>query len=148
MLRRDPYREWAGARLADARLAMSNCLLAVPLAAKTTRRYTGGVELTLTERAAEAVRARAKEADVAGWLLRVAVVAGGCSGLTYDLYFVPEANAQDQLVESRGVRVAVDAASAPMLDGTVIDLADARSFSFANPRASRSCSCGASFEVR
>jgi iron-sulfur cluster assembly accessory protein len=105
------------------------------------------VQLTLTERAAEAVRARAREADVAGWLLRVAVVAGGCTGLTYDLYFVPEPNAQDELVESRGVRVAVDAASAPMLDGTVIDLADARSFSFANPRARRACSCGASFEV-
>jgi iron-sulfur cluster assembly protein len=105
------------------------------------------VELTLTERAADAVRARAKEADVPGWLLRVAVVAGGCSGLTYDLYFVPQANAQDELVESRGVRVAVDAASVSMLDGTVIDLADARSFSFANPRARRACSCGASFEV-
>ena len=122
-------------------------MLTDALAAASAWRYTGGVQLTLTERAADAVLARAKEADVPGWLLRVAVVAGGCSGLTYDLYFVPEANAQDELVESRGVRVAVDGASAPMLDGTVIDLADARSFRFANPRARRACSCGASFEV-
>ena len=105
------------------------------------------MQLNLTERAAEAVRARAREADVAGWLLRVAVVSGGCSGLTYELYFVPEPGAQDELIESAGVRVAVDAASARMLDGIEIDLADARSFRFSNPRARRACSCGASFEA-
>ena len=110
-------------------------------------RYTSGMQLTLTDRAAEAVRSRARDADVAGWLLRIAVVAGGCNGLTYDLYFVPEPSAQDELIESRGVRVAVDRSSATMLEGTVIDLADARSFRFMNPRARRGCSCGASFEV-
>jgi len=105
------------------------------------------MQLTLTERAADAVRSRAREAEVQGWLLRIAVVAGGCNGLTYDLYFVPEPSPQDELAESRGVRLAVDPSSAPFLDGTVIDLADARSFRFSNPRARRSCSCGASFEV-
>jgi iron-sulfur cluster assembly protein len=106
-----------------------------------------GMQLTLTDRAAEAVRSRAREADVAGWLLRIAVVAGGCNGLTYDLYFVPEPSPQDELIESSGVRVAVDRSSATMLEGTVIDLADTRSFRFMNPRARRRCSCGASFEV-
>src|SRR5919108_1461629 len=105
------------------------------------------MQLELTERAARAVRARSREAEAEGWLLRVAVVAGGCNGLTYDLYFVPEPGAQDQVVESSGVRIAVDPASASMLDGTVIDLEDERSFRFANPRARRGCSCGASFEV-
>ena len=109
--------------------------------------YTETVQLTLTERAAEAVRSRAREADVPGWLLRIAVVAGGCSGLIYELYFVPEPSGEDELVESGGVRLAVDAASARMLDGTEIDLADARSFRFSNPRARNACSCGASFEV-
>jgi iron-sulfur cluster assembly protein len=105
------------------------------------------MQLTLTDRAAEAVRSRAREADVPDWLLRVAVVAGGCNGLTYDLYFVAEASEQDELIDCGGVRVAVDRSSATMLDGTVIDLADARSFRFSNPRARRGCSCGASFEV-
>ena len=53
------------------------------------------MQLTLTERAAEAVRSRAREADVPGWLLRIAVVAGGCSGLIYELYFVPEPSGED-----------------------------------------------------
>ncbi len=105
------------------------------------------MKLSLTSRAAEAVRERAREADVVGWLLRVAVVAGGCNGLTYDLYFVPEAGSQDAVVESEGVRIAVDPASAPLLTGIIIDLPRGPSFRFDNPRARKSCSCGASFEV-
>jgi iron-sulfur cluster assembly protein len=93
------------------------------------------------------VKERAQAADVAGWLLRIAVVAGGCNGLSYDLFFVQEPGAEDVVVETSGVRVAVDAASAPLLDGTVIDLPKADSFRFDNPRARKTCSCGASFEI-
>lgn len=102
--------------------------------------------VTLTERAAHAVLERQREASVDGWLLRVAVVGGGCNGLSYDLYFVPEAGPRDAVTASGGVRVAVDEASAPFVDGTEIDLAS-RGFVFQNPRARRGCSCGASFEV-
>lgn len=105
------------------------------------------MQLTLTARAAEAVAARAREAGVEGSLLRIAVVAGGCNGLTYELYFVPEAGPEDAVIETAGVRVAVDPASANLLDGTAIDLPKAESFRFDNPRARKSCSCGASFEV-
>ena len=104
------------------------------------------MQLSLTPRAAAAVAARARDADVAGWLLRIAVVAGGCNGLTYDLYFVPQASPTDIVVEGE-VRLAVDRASAPLLEGTVIDLPAGPSFHFANPRARKSCSCGASFET-
>jgi len=83
---------------------------------------------------------------VKGWLLRIAVVAGGCNGLSYDLYFVPEPGPEDSVVESLGVRVCVDRGSAKLVDGTRIDLAR-ESFIFDNPRARRGCSCGASFEV-
>ena len=105
--------------------------------------------LTLTRRAAEAVERRAREADVLGWLLRVAVVAGGCNGLCYDLRFVPEAGAEDAVLDGGPVRVAIDRRSAALLDGMVIDLprSGARSFRFENPRARKSCTCGASFEV-
>ena len=105
------------------------------------------MQLTLTARASEAIAARARDADVSGWLLRIAVVAGGCNGLTYDLYFVPEAGPEDTVVETGTVRLAVDPASAKLLDGTLIDLPKAESFRFQNPLARRSCSCGASFEV-
>ena len=105
------------------------------------------MRLTLTPRAAEAVLARARDAEVAGWLLRVAVVAGGCTGLSYDLYFVPEPGPEDSVVDAGPLRIAVDSASVPLLDGTVIDFPGKQSFTFQNPRARKSCSCGASFEV-
>jgi len=105
------------------------------------------MRLALTERASQAVLARAREAEVEGWLLRVAVVAGGCNGLTYELYFVESAGPEDTVVEGGGVRVAVDRASAALLDGTVIDLPRGPGFRFDNPRARKSCSCGASFET-
>lgn len=105
------------------------------------------MKLSLTPRAAEAVLARARQADVEGWLLRVAVVGGGCNGLVYELFFVEEAGPGDAVVETSGVRVAVDPASAKLLDGIAIDLASKESFRFENPKARKRCSCGASFEV-
>ncbi|HUJ26018.1 MAG TPA: iron-sulfur cluster assembly accessory protein [Myxococcales bacterium] len=105
------------------------------------------MQLTLTDRAAKAVQRRAREAEVEGWLLRVAVVAGGCNGLTYDLYFISESAAGDAVVETGGVRIAVDPASAALLEGTVIDFPGEPSFRFENPRARKRCSCGASFET-
>jgi iron-sulfur cluster assembly accessory protein len=105
------------------------------------------MRLSLTDRAAKAVLARASEAEVPGWLLRVAVVAGGCNGLTYDLYLIESAGPEDAVVECGAVKVAVDRASAPLLEGTVIDLPRGPGFRFDNPRARRTCSCGASFET-
>jgi iron-sulfur cluster assembly accessory protein len=106
------------------------------------------VQLQLTERAAKAALDRARQADVQGWLLRVAVVAGGCNGLTYELFFVPEPGPEDAVVEAEGLRVAVDRASQKLLDGAVIDLpASSQAFAFHNPLARKTCRCGASFEV-
>jgi iron-sulfur cluster assembly protein len=105
------------------------------------------MRLSLTDRAAQAVLARAREAEVEGWLLRIAVVAGGCNGLTYDLYFVETAGPDDALVEAGPLKVAIDPASAALLDGAEIDYPRGPGFRFDNPQARRTCSCGASFET-
>ena len=105
------------------------------------------MKISISPRAAEAVLARARDAQVPGWLLKVAVVGGGCNGLTYELYFVPEAGPQDAVVDAGELRIVVDRASAALLEGTIIDFAGGPSFRFDNPRARKSCSCGASFEV-
>src|SRR5256885_17092908 len=105
------------------------------------------MELRLTGAAAEAVRDRAREAGVSDHLLRIAVVAGGCNGLSYDPYLVPEALPDDAVVEACGVRVAVDAASARLLEGTLVDLRG-RSFVFQNPRARQSCPCAPGLQGR
>ena len=105
------------------------------------------MRLSLTDRAAQAILSRAREAEVEGWLLRIAVVAGGCNGLTYELYFVERPGPEDAVIESGPVRIAVDPTSAPLLEGTVIDLPRGPSFRFDTPRARKACSCGASFET-
>lgn len=105
------------------------------------------MELSLTPRAAQAVLARASAAELGSWLLRVAVVSGGCNGLTYDLYFVDLPGPEDTVIQAGPVRLAVDPASAPLLDGTVIDLPSGSFFQFKNPKARKTCSCGASFET-
>jgi iron-sulfur cluster assembly protein len=105
------------------------------------------MRLSLTDRAAQAVLDRAREAEVEGWLLRIAVVAGGCNGLTYDLYFVESARPDDALVDAGSLKITVDPASAALLDGAVIDFPRGPGFRFDNPKARRTCSCGASFET-
>jgi iron-sulfur cluster assembly accessory protein len=105
------------------------------------------MRLSLTDRAAQAVLDRAREAEVEGWLLRIAVVAGGCNGLTYDLYFVESARPDDALVDAGPLKITVDPASAALLDGAVIDFPRGPGFRFDNPKARRTCSCGASFET-
>ena len=105
------------------------------------------MRLQLTERAAAAVRARARDAGVDNFLLRIAVVPGGCNGLSYDLYLVESPGPGDAVVETSGLQVLVDSGSVPLLDGTRIDFDQGPSFKFENPRARKGCSCGASFEV-
>ena len=51
------------------------------------------------------------------------------------------------MVDANGVRIAIDPASARLLDGTVIDLPGGPGFRFQNPQARKACSCGASFET-
>ncbi|MGH9276825.1 MAG: iron-sulfur cluster insertion protein ErpA [Acidimicrobiales bacterium] len=80
--------------------------------------------------------------------LRVAVRPGGCSGFSYEMFFDSEFAPDDQLAEAGGVRVVVDAASAPYLRGASLDYKDGlqgAGFAINNPNASRTCGCGSSF---
>ena len=86
--------------------------------------------------------------------LRIGVVGGGCSGLTYDLKFDenydPNADTKDQEFESEGMKIVVDMRSFLYLAGTQLDYTDGlngKGFHFINPNASRTCSCGESFAV-
>ena len=61
-----------------------------------------------------------------------------------------KADSQDDLREIHGLRVVVDAESAPYLEGTTVDYSDDLNdagFRIENPRASTTCGCGESFNV-
>jgi iron-sulfur cluster insertion protein len=80
--------------------------------------------------------------------LRVAVRPGGCSGFSYEMFFDSEVADDDAVTDDAGVRVVVDASSAPYLKGASLDYKDGlqgAGFAINNPNATRSCGCGQSF---
>lgn len=82
--------------------------------------------------------------------LRVSVVSGGCSGLSYKLDFDSEENPKDQVFEDNGIKIVTDMKSLLYLLGTTLDFSEGLSgkgFFFNNPNASRTCACGESFAV-
>lgn len=84
------------------------------------------------------------------YFLRVGVVGGGCSGLSYKLDFDNETKPMDQVFEDNGMKVVTDLKSFLYLVNTMLDFSDGlngKGFFFSNPNASRSCGCGESFAV-
>lgn len=83
--------------------------------------------------------------------LRVAVIVGGCSGLSYKLEFEKNPPGKDDKVfELDGVTVVIDSKSHLYLAGTEIDFSDGLNgtgFVFNNPNSKRDCGCGFSFNV-
>ncbi|MGA1192911.1 MAG: HesB/IscA family protein [Kiritimatiellia bacterium] len=83
--------------------------------------------------------------------LRISVVPGGCSGMTYSAAIDNALTDDDQIVyEDGSLRVIADAGSAMFLDGLEIDFSDdliASGFRFKNPKAKKGCGCGSSFAV-
>ena len=105
--------------------------------------------ITLTEKAAEKIKDLIeKKEGLADPGLRVRVVAGGCSGLSYQLDLDDGANADDKTYENHGVKVFVDGKSDLYLAGVTIDWKESlmgASFTFENPNSQGSCGCGESF---
>ncbi len=84
------------------------------------------------------------------YFLRVSVVGGGCSGLTYKMDFDNETQAEDQIFEDNETKLVTDLKSFLYLCGTVLEFSrglDGKGFYFNNPNAVRSCGCGESFAV-
>ncbi len=82
--------------------------------------------------------------------LRVAVLAGGCSGFQYSFKLEPAADPEDHVIPAGAARVIVDPVSLELLGGGQLDYSDAlmgAHFTVRNPNATSSCGCGTSFSV-
>ena len=105
--------------------------------------------ITLSEKAATHVtNFLAKRGKGIG--LRLGVRTSGCSGMAYKLEFVDTVSEEDQVFESNGVKVFVDAKSLPYLDGMELDYTREglnEGFKFNNPNVKDLCGCGESFNV-
>jgi iron-sulfur cluster insertion protein len=106
--------------------------------------------ITVTQKAAGRIRTLAEREGRAEPILRVRVVAGGCSGFSYDLGFAEGAEADDVVVQDDGVRVLVDPRSAPIVAGSTLEFNDALlggGLKMLNPHATHECACGESFSI-
>lgn len=108
------------------------------------------VMIHLTENAVkqlQSIQASEKKVD---HFLRVSVVAGGCSGMSYKLDFVPTPNEKDKLFDESGIKIVIDPKSALFLKDMTLDFSSGltgKGFEFHNPNAKKSCGCGTSFSA-
>ncbi len=108
--------------------------------------------ITISEKAKERIVQLKKEESLDdSYFLRVGVVGGGCSGLSYKLDFDNESQPTDQVFEQGdGIKIVTDIKSFLYLCNTTLDYTEGlngKGFHFINPNASRTCGCGESFSV-
>jgi len=93
------------------------------------------------------LRSKRQPVDV---FLRLRVLSGGCSGLSYQVRFDQQRQPDDRLYESQGVQIVVDPQSLNYLNGLTLDYSEdlmGGAFRFYNPNATQTCGCGNSFTV-
>ena len=84
------------------------------------------------------------------YFVRVSVVAGGCSGMTYEMTFDNASRPDDEVFEDNGMKLVTDPRSVLYLFGTTLEFSDGlngKGFYFNNPNAARTCGCGESFSL-
>ncbi len=106
--------------------------------------------VSLTDAAATKLAELTKEETSPEIGLRVYVYSGGCSGYRYGMMLEDQPTADDNVLESNGVRVYIDTNSVPLIKGSQIDYVDTlmgAGFTVNNPNAVSGCGCGSSFRT-
>lgn len=120
-----------------------------PAAAPRVRRPRPQV-MSVTPAAAERVKALidGRGKPTAG--IRIGVRSKGCSGMSYTLEFADAQQPLDEVVETGGVKLLIDAKASLFLIGTEMDYVEEKlksGFVFTNPNEKGRCGCGESFHV-
>lgn len=108
--------------------------------------------LRVTDAAATNVTRLAQKDGRKQAILRLRVLAGGCSGFTYSLTFEDAAaiTADDFQIVQGDATVVVDPASAPIVEGSTLDFVNSMmegGLKVLNPQATNECACGDSFSI-
>ena len=106
--------------------------------------------VAITDKAKAEIRAiferEKREGDVG---LRLGVIGGGCSGLSYQMEF-SQRRSDDSVIDCGEFKVLLDPKSTIYLKGITLDFQDGlqgKGFVFGNPNATNTCGCGESFSV-
>jgi iron-sulfur cluster assembly protein len=109
------------------------------------------MSIQISENASRQIRKLLEKQGIVQGGLRVAVKAGGCSGLSYVFTWDETPTDTDHVFEAgEGARVFIDPKSLKFLDGIVLDYDTAlisKGFVLENPHAKSTCGCGVSFSV-
>ncbi len=106
--------------------------------------------IKISDKACEKVKEFAANESRDKYGLKVAVRAGGCSGLEYILEIVDGPDENDKIISQNGLEVYIPKKAYIFLAGTFLDYSDGlngKGFEFINPNAKSSCGCGDSFSV-
>lgn len=104
----------------------------------------------ISENAAQQITRLKSEGQKVESLLRVKVVPGGCSGMSYKLDFDQAIGDKDKVFEEHGTKVVIDSKSLLYVAGMTLDYEgglNGKGFTFSNPNANKTCGCGNSFGV-
>lgn len=107
--------------------------------------------MTLTEAAADRVKAIVENSSAEAQGIRVSIRKGGCAGMEYAMDLVSEPNAKDDFIERDGAKVWIDPAAVLYLLGTQMDFETTKlrsGFVFNNPNQTSACGCGESVELK
>lgn len=104
--------------------------------------------ILVSEAAVVAVKDAMRQAGQLEGGLRILVKEGGCAGYQYVVDLDTEQRSDDIVVEAGGVRVLIDPASRPRLEGMTLGYRqglEGSGFTFENPNANSTCGCQKSF---
>ncbi len=107
--------------------------------------------VSLTDAAAEQVKAIMAKADKPYAGLRVGVKQGGCAGQEYVLSYAEDVGPIDEVITDKGVTILIEPKAVLYLVGTVIDYEAtklAAKFVFRNPNETDACGCGESVTIK
>ena len=106
--------------------------------------------LTLTDAAANLVKASIDRADRPILGVRVGVKNGGCAGMSYTMEYADAAKPGEDVVEDKGVHVFIEPKAVLFLLGTEMDFQTTKlssQFVFNNPNQTSACGCGESVAI-
>ncbi|HHH13227.1 MAG TPA: iron-sulfur cluster assembly accessory protein [Thiolapillus brandeum] len=108
------------------------------------------MSIQLTESAAKHIaKELVKKPEALGF--RLGTKKAGCTGFAYVVDYATEITDNDEVFESRGIKIVVDRDSLPMLEGLEVDFVTTnllnQGFDFHNPNVKETCGCGESFNV-
>ena len=106
--------------------------------------------ITLTDAAAERVKALLARREGAAAGLRIGVKTKGCSGLSYTVEYADAKGPHDEVLEDKGVTIFIDPKATMFIIGSQVDYVEDKlqsGFVFRNPNEKGRCGCGESFHV-